>query len=475
MNLLRSLPGLRGTGVTATTTRKILRAAFIVGATNGLVKLVTLAKELAVAWSFGIGDALDVFFSGLLIPSLVVTVLAGSISAGFIPTYIRVRDRDGRAAAVALFNRVLLWSVAALVAFAAVLGALAPWLLPFFTSAFDAAKFDATLRLLYLFLPWVVLNGIHLLLIAVLNAEERFGLAAITPAITPLVVMLAAVGTARAYGVSGLAAAMTVGVLLELVVLWFGLRRQGISLGRGTAAPADAGGQVARQFFAVVPGSLIMSTTVLVDQYFAATLPAGSVSALAYGVRLPQFAASFITLALSTAVLPYFSQVAARGQWRELRTIYRRNMWLTLPVTIGLTAVLVFFAPQLVNLLYARGEFTAEDAQVVTQVQRLAALMIPVYVLTILTVRLIVALRRNILLTFGSVGNVIVNIVADYYLIKVFGVAGLALSTVCVYIFSFTLLNVLALRTLRRKEASGEAATPAALPAEPPAPTVQAG
>ena len=110
-----------------------------------------------------------------------------------------------------------------------------------------------------------------------------------------------------------------------------------------------------------------------------------------------------------------------------------------------------------------------------TQVQRLAALMIPVYVLTILTVRLIVALRRNILLTFGSVGNVIVNIVADYYLIKVFGVAGLALSTVCVYIFSFTLLNVLALRTLRRKEASGEAATPAALPAEPPAPTVQAG
>lgn len=241
MNLLRSLPGLRGTGVTATTTRKILRAAFIVGATNVLVKLITLAKELAVAWNFGIGDALDIFFSGLLIPSLVVTVLAGSISAGFIPTYIRVRDREGRAAAVALFNRVLLWSAAALVAFAALLGALAPWLLPFFTSAFNPAKFDATLHLLYLFLPWVVLSGVQLLWIAVLNAEERFGLAAITPAITPLVVMLAAFGAAHTYGVAVLAAAMTIGALLELAVLWFGLRRQGNSL-RAGGAPVCLGG-----------------------------------------------------------------------------------------------------------------------------------------------------------------------------------------------------------------------------------------
>ncbi|NJL80751.1 MAG: virulence factor MviN, partial [Richelia sp. SM2_1_7] len=85
------------------TNRKIFGAAMIVGMGTLFVKVAAMFKELVVAWKFGTGDALDAFLIALLVPSFMINVIAGSLKAALIPTYMQVREKQGRKAAENLF------------------------------------------------------------------------------------------------------------------------------------------------------------------------------------------------------------------------------------------------------------------------------------------------------------------------------------------------------------------------------------
>ena len=54
--------------------------------------------------------------------------------------------------------------------------------------------------------------------------------------------------------------------------------------------------------------------------------------------------------------------------------------------------------------------------------------------------RLISAMRANHILMWGAVLNVVVNFLADYFLMNIFGIVGIAFSTSLVYFLSFTYL-----------------------------------
>jgi putative peptidoglycan lipid II flippase len=64
-------------------------------------------------------------------------------------------------------------------------------------------------------------------------------------------------------------------------------------------------------------------------------------------------------------------------------------------------------------------------------------------------IRLIAALRRNALVARAALYNLVLNIILNAVFMRIFGVAGIALSTSCVYAFSFCYV-ALALRRIAR-------------------------
>jgi putative peptidoglycan lipid II flippase len=238
------------------------------------------------------------------------------------------------------------------------------------------------------------------------------------------------------------------------------LRRRGLWVQFGWYGFDSHLRQIGRQFAPLAVGSVIMSSTVLVDQYYAAMLPAGSVATLNYGIRLVSFILAFVTATLGTALFPYYSRLAAKEDWAGLRSLLLRYVGLSLAVAIPLTAVMFLASELLVTLMYQRGAFTAEDARLVSEVQRLYVLQTPFYIAAILCVRLVSALRHNTVLMIGAIGNLAVNIAANTLLAPRMGVAGIALAAVCVYTFSFTFLFLSSLWFLRRKTSHALLATP---------------
>src|SRR5262249_22522980 len=153
-------------------------------------------KEMLVARQFGVGDGLDAFLIAYMLPSFAVNVLAGSLSAALIPTYIQAREEDGKDAAERLFSSVTVCSAALLSLLSGWLAEACALILPVLASSFTPEKLDLTRLLFFILLALLPLSGLFVTWAAVLNANERFAVAAIAPVITPTVsvVIVSALG-----------------------------------------------------------------------------------------------------------------------------------------------------------------------------------------------------------------------------------------------------------------------------------------
>ena len=434
---------------------KILRAVVIVGACSGVAKLAATAKELAVANWFGRGDALDAFLIAMILPLTITGLLAGSFNGALIPPYIQTRESRGHEAAQELFSSVQVVTLLLLIGASILLAVAAPYYLPLLGSGFGGAKLLLTRRLLYLLLPIVVVNGAITIWSSILNADEKFALPALTPTLTPLGTLFALLLLGRAWGIFALALGTVVGTLLEASLLGRAMRAHGLRLRLRWYGLSPELRLVFRQYIPLLSGALVLSTSPIIDQSMAAMLRSGSVAALSYGNKIINVVTLLSSAALSTAVLPYFSQMVTKKDWRGCRRTLKVYSVLALSTTIPVTVGLVVFSRPLVRLLFQRGAFTETDTAVVSAVQIFFAIMIPFYTWATLFVRLLSSLNRNDFLAYGAAMNACLNVLLNIVLMKRFGVAGIALSTSLVYLISCMFLGFWALKLLREKESEG--------------------
>ena len=251
-------------------------------------------------------------------------------------------------------------------------------------------------------------------------------------------------------GIYALALGLVCGGLIELIILGISLKKQKIPLLPKWNKFDHNLQEIASQYAPIAAGSFLMCSTNLVDQSMAATLAAGSVSALSYADRIIALPLSLTTLALGTAVIPYFSKTIAKREWTQVQYTFRYYLKLIFLIGIPLAMLLFFGSNTIVRALFERGSFTSSDTAIVAPIQASYALQIPFYIASILVVRLVNSLGINHILAWGSAINLSVNIIANYVFLKLFGIKGIALSTSLVYVVSFVFLFIISQRHLNK-------------------------
>jgi putative peptidoglycan lipid II flippase len=440
--------------------RRIFRAALTVGCVTALVKSGVVVKDLIVARSFGRNDSLDAFLFALILPAFAVTLVAGAVSAATVPVLVEVRQKEGEAAGQQLLATVTLLTTLTLIVAAVLLGAFAPSYLPYLAHSFPQEKLLLTREFLYMLLPWLVLSGLAGFIATVLNAVERFAIPALVPLLTPLAIIVFIIAVTRRGSGFALAGGTVTGSLLEAAMLFYLLSRHHVlgavrwygMNGHVRAVLAQAGPMMA--------GCLLMGATPVVDQAMAAMLAPGSVAALSYGGKVVTGLLAIGATALSTATLPYFSRMAAQSDWQGCRHTLKRYSVLVLAVTVPLTILLALFSRPLVRILFQRGAFTTIDTDVVSRVQVYYCIQIPFYTLCMLFVRFISSVRRNDLLMYASAINLVVDVVLNIILMRILGVAGIALSSSIVMAGSLFFLCLSSIQLLARRSPSGLATVP---------------
>lgn len=434
--------------------KKIFRAAFAVALATVVVKAVTTVKDLAVAHSFGRSDNLDAFLFAFMLPAFALNLIVAAVSAALVPVLVEARQKEGENAAQQLLSTVMLLTGAVLVAVAVVLVLLAPLYLPYLAHSFDPEKQLLTRRFLYLLSPWLVLSGLATFLATVLNAIEKFALPALIPILTPLLVFFCIVLWRSPGSGFALASGTVAGSFVEAAFLYYLARKHNVIGAVRWHRIAPRVRAVLSQTGPMMAGALLMGATPVVDQVMAAMLGSGSVSALSYGNKIPAGFLAIGATALSTAALPYFSGMAAASDWEGCRHTLKRYTLLILSVSVPCTVALMLFSNFLVRTLFQRGAFTSLDTAVVGRVQACYAIQIPFYIGSMLFVRFISSVRRNDVLMYASAINLVLDVVLNLLLMRVWNVAGIAVSTSIVYVVSFLIVSTWSIRYLSRERLS---------------------
>lgn len=432
--------------------RRVLAAIFTVGALSVAARLAMAARDITLAREFGTSNALDAFLQAYLLPLFATTIVSGALPSALVPVYIHVREHQGLERARRLASSALLLNAVTQLVVALALGLASPLAVHVIGSGFGPSKLALTHSLLLVVLPIVVLTGLNTVWAAVLNAHERFALAAIVPALTPMVVVLTVLLGPRSWGAYGIAAGTLAGAVVEGIPLYLGLLRRGL-----TTIPRWYGfdehlRSVVRQFGPAMAGSLVMSSAVVVDGAMVASLGAGSVSALNYGSKAASFIVGASSLAIGTALLPHFSTMTAQRDWAGLRRSVKTYVTLIFVASVPLTAILVLASRPLVALVFQHGAFRAADTRLVARVQALSLLQMPFYLAGGVAVRVLHALQRNkVILAIAGV-IVVVNATTDYLFMRWLGAPGIALATSLDFVCSSAILFWIVARELRRIE-----------------------
>ena len=421
--------------------RKIFSAFSAVGAMALIVKLISLAKEMVLARVFGAGELIDAFLIAMIIPSLFVNVIGGSFGAALIPTYIRVREKEGDESADILFSSVIRASLVLMLIISLILYAFSPLFLRLAAWGFEAEQFELTLGLMRILIPLIVLSGLINIFSSVLNSHGKFAFAALVPGTVPVFALAALFLFHEKAGIAALAWGTLAGTLMNFILLLIALKKRNISL---RLLPVKKGNgefsTVIRQFWPMVGAGILTSGALVIDNSMASTLHTGAVSALGFGGRPVFFLISFVAGALGTAVIPFFAQMMARDESKELKGSFTRFFAFAFSISMIFLLLFYLFPNLIIRILYQGGQFSISDTLTVSRVLRFYSLMIPGYIVGMFCVRIVSSLRKNLYIFLISLFNLSFNVVLNLIFMKRMGVSGIALSTAFVYFFSTLLL-----------------------------------
>jgi peptidoglycan biosynthesis protein MviN/MurJ (putative lipid II flippase) len=176
-------------------------------------------------------------------------------------------------------------------------------------------------------------------------------------------------------------------------------------------------------------GQLIMSLATPLDQYFVAGLGDGAIATLGYASRVLALIVSMGAVAIGRATLPVLSELLSAGDNARARSIALK--WSLLMLAIGSVAAVVawFLAPMVVKLLFQRGAFSAADTVAVSGLFRWGLIQIPFYFAVLVLVQLFASEGRFKAMAVIAAANFAVKAVANYFLIRWFGITGVVLAT----------------------------------------------
>ncbi|MEO1017918.1 MAG: lipid II flippase MurJ [Pseudomonadota bacterium] len=452
VRLARRLGKAANTWRSSSVNKRITGAALILLAATVAVRVTTAGRELIVAYHFGTGDALDAFLIAFVVPAFVINVLIGAFTSALLPTFVDVREKEGSEAAYRLASNALMAVTVLVLAIILILWVAGPFLLRFLASGFSSEKLALAVQLQRLLLPLIFFHGAAKFWGTLLQAGERFALAALTPASAPIatIVLLLALGWWG--GIHLLAFGLIVGYACEAGILAYGAARRGIPVRPGWHGLDKPTRIVFQQYAPLVLGGLMAGGTTLVDQSMAAMLDAGSVASLSYGQKLVALIFAFTARPIGIALLPFLSRQVASAQFGEARRSVAGWIALAVLLTAPLTCAIYIFSEFIVQTVFERGAFTTEDTHVVAAVQAMYCLQIPFYLAGIIGARMLNALRLSHLFAIIGVLNFTSNIFFNWLFMQLIGLPGIALSTSFVYLISSVFIISCLLHYLKKPE-----------------------
>ncbi len=414
---------------------RLFKSTSIVAGMTLLSRLLGFVRDVVMAEIFGAGAEFDAYVIAFKLPNFLRRLFAeGAFSQAFVPILSELRAKRPEEEVREFVNRIA-GTLGLIVLLVVVLAEIiAPLIIMVFAPGFflkDPMRYQLATHMLRITFPYLLLITLTAFCGAILNTFNRFAIPAFTPVLLNISLILVAWLWAphATQPIYVLAWGVLIGGLAQLLLQLPSLRRLNLL---PIPKPGLRDQTVRRVMKLMVPalfGVSVAQISLLIDNFFASFLPAGSISWLYYSDRLTYLPLGVIGVALATVVMPQLSRQHANDSTEQFSATLDWALRIVLiigtPAAIGL---LMLAGPLLATLFY-HGEFNVTD--VIMTRKSLMAFSIGLPGFMLIKVLASAFYSRQNIRTPVKVAAVAVgaNIILNLILIGPLAHAGLALAT----------------------------------------------
>jgi putative peptidoglycan lipid II flippase len=398
------------------------------------------------AW-YGVDKDTDAFFFAYGLIIFLATIFSPVMESIIVPF---IAEKKAKNEDIGRFvGRILAMSALGLLALSAIFLIVIKPLLVMVTK-FSPEGLDLIYNILLESIPLVVLLVWTSILAGVLNAYKIFVIPAISPAFRAIVTILFIYVFKDNLGVHAIAWGYVVGEISRLGILFVLLRRLKLFQLQISIGWEEQIIDFFRTSSYQIIGMVILGFAPIINKTMASWLGKGSVSILEYADRLYMIPVTFLTSGFMVTFLAHWSDRYQTGGEEQLKQdVFRAGIIVGI-ISILLTVLLFVTKGYLIPLIYGYGKFPHELTGDVAMVFGYYLLGLAPYFLSQVYVRAFLTKKdTKVLLVTGilrSSGIVIFSLV----LMRVMGIAGIALATSLSTLLSLSYVIILFHRTRTR-------------------------
>ncbi len=406
----------------------IMKASVVTTIFATLGKSVGFLIPFFIAIWLGVTKETDVFFFSYGIVLFFSGILGPVVEKVVVP-YIAQKKADGESVDQ-FVSKVLSVSTVFMAVLVGLFVAIMPFILPLVTQ-FPYSSERLLVQIMFEISPLIVLTVMSSVLAGALNAEKRFSLAAVSPAIRAFLVLAIAFSLNKTFGIHAIVFGYLAGELLRFMTLFvYALKQNVLSIKHLFVLKID---KQFVDFFKTasyqVFGMAFVGITLVIDRTMATWLDSGSVSLLEYGNRLYMVPIVFLTSGFMVVILSHWSHLYyEKGQKIFHEQVIKVIKMVSLFSVIIFT-LLYFSSSFIVGALYGHGNFPEQSLVIVTAifVGYLLGFLPQMLGGVLFSAQMV---QKNTKLLFKvAVCSTGLNIAGNAIFMNYYGVTGIALST----------------------------------------------
>ncbi len=413
-------------------------------------KVLGLVRDSLLAANYGMGMQAYAFQTASRIPRVFFdAIFASAISASFIPIFNESLEKKGRDSAFDFSNKFITLIGIVTVMLTAVGIAFAPQLTAVFSPGFDESTMLLSSKLLRIMFPTVVFTGIAYAFVGILQSFDEFTIPAALSIVSNGIIIIYYLFFNRSFGIYGLSIAFLAGWAMQAVMQIPSLIKKGYRYKPSFAFKHDESiKKVLALMLPVMISTWVQPINIAINTRFASHLYEGAgVSAIEYANNLYTIIVGVFVLSVANVIFPRLSRMTANNEKNSIFKTVIMTVRILSFIIIPMTAGVMVLSPQIINLIYQRGDFTAADTAITSGALFFFAIGMFGYGLQTIISRAFYAEQDGKTPFIAGLISIIVNVALCSILVEPMSVAGLALASAV----SSTVYGIVLYIPLRRK------------------------
>jgi putative peptidoglycan lipid II flippase len=386
--------------------RGLHEAAYLLAFFAFLSQILALVRDKLLAFNFGAGHTLDIYYAAFRIPDLIFVSIASIVSASvLVPFFIDKFENDadkGRKFIDSIFSGFFIVIVAvSVIAFFII-----PWLIKILLPGFaDSPFLPELIKAARILLLSPIFLGLSNFLSSITQMHKRFLIYALSPIMYNVGIIVGILFLYPIFGLYGLMVGVVIGAFLHMGIQIPFIMNKSTFPRLNFPIQWNA---IKKVVFVSLPRTLTLSANQLASFFLvalASLMSGGSISIFNLALNLQSVPLSIVGVSYSSAVFPtlsrFFVEKKRNDFLKQMIDSARHIVFWSIPITV----LFIVLRAQIVRTIYGAGQFDWADT-------RLTAATLALFIVSVIGQSLILLFVRAYYAEGKTKKPLIINIIS---------------------------------------------------------------